>query len=323
MIKAEREREDRKREKELKEKQIRQKREARKKRFMEAAYDGNMTELNFLIADLNKELDDMYVEIDSFTRKPLDEAKRKEAHVSLIDCKDKNNNSALSEAASGGSADVVKFLLKGNADPNSRGMFGRTPIWRAAFAGHLNCVQILLENGADPRINSQDGQRVLDSTTNEQIVNLLTNWNIQLTERMLAQIDKHKLEFKREQMASLDAKKKAAHDELKKLTKMYDTVKNELFKCTSELQRLHDEYLLNEKMYGELIEKKELEKADVVLRYEDLREKTTKARISYKDLLEEVKKDKRSIKKSKGLTADPNNDDHDDDKYFLENSNYI
>ena len=42
----------------------------------------------------------------------------------------------------GGNVDVIKFLVEKGADPNSRGQFGRTPLYRAAFAGHLDAVQV-------------------------------------------------------------------------------------------------------------------------------------------------------------------------------------
>ncbi len=301
-IRIEREREERKRMKELKEKQMRQKREARKKKFLEAAYDGNFQELKFLISELEREMDSLGQDPDFKIK--LNDAKRKEVLLGLIDCKDKNSNTALSEACAGGSNEVCKFLLQGGANPNSRGVFGRTPLWRAAFSGHLNCVQVMLENGADPRIYSEDGQRVTDATTNQSIKDLIENWNIQLTDRMLAQIERHKMDFKREQLASLDSRKTLAHEEYTRVKKQYETCKNELYKCNAELQRLHDEYLMNEKLYGELIEKKENEKVDLKIKYDDLREKMTKARINYKDMLEEVKKEKKTIKKSKSITTD-------------------
>lgn len=320
MVKIERDREEKKRLKELKEKQIRQKREARKKKFIEAAYDGNMTEITYLIDDLQKELEELTLDQAGLIQ--IDEGKRKQAVLSLIDCRDKNNNTPLSEAAAGGNSDVVKFLLTHKANPNSRGMFGRTPIWRAAFAGHLNCVQLLLENGADPRLYTQDGQRSIDATTNETIRELLNNWNISLTERMLAQIEKHHKELKKEQIAGLDVRKRAARDEYVRVKREFEHVKNELFKVSRELQRLHDEYLLNEKMYGELIEKKEPERASLQVKYEDLREKVTKTRIAYKDLWYEIRNEKKDIKKAKLDEADTetkkttNSDDseNEDDK---------
>jgi hypothetical protein len=292
MIKMEQEREEKKRLKKLKEMEMKKKRENRRKKFMEAAYDGNLQELKFLINDLEKEL-----ETAQRDDKSIDEAKKKQAIIMLIDCKDSNNNTALSEAAAGGSAEVCKFLLTNNADPNSRGAFGRTPLWRSAFAGHLNCVQVLLENGADPRIYSTDGQRCVDAATQDNVKNLLDNWNIQLTMRMLEQIEKTRRELKQEQIASLESRKEEAEKEYLRITSQYELTKLELLKCNQELQRLHDEYLLNEHMYAPLIEKKESEKVDIQLRYEALREKSFKARINFKDLLAEFKKEKRTLTK--------------------------
>jgi hypothetical protein len=310
VIKMEQEREEKKRMKYLKEKMLRQKREARKKKFLDAAYDGNLQELNFLISDLEKELDTLAADQPQTA---LDNGVRKQTILNLLDGKDSNDNTALSEASAGGSIEVIKFLLKNNANPNSKGAYGRTPLWRSAFAGHLNCVQILLENGADPRIYSSDGQKPIDAATKDNIIDLFKNWNIQLTERMLQQIDKKNRELKQEQIQGLDTRKKAARLEYQHLNKEYELVKNELYKCNCELQRLNDEYLLNEQMYGPLIDKKESEKVSLQLKYETLKEKVVKSRISYKDLLKEVNKEKRKLKKAKTTTTNENDDDADDD----------
>ena len=48
----------------------------------------------------------------------------------MVDCEDANGNTPLSEAASGGQAEVIKLLLERGADVNSRGQFERTPIYR-------------------------------------------------------------------------------------------------------------------------------------------------------------------------------------------------
>ena len=37
-----------------------------------------------------------------------------------------------------------RLLLSLGADPNSVGQYGRTPLYRAAFAGHLDAVQVTL-----------------------------------------------------------------------------------------------------------------------------------------------------------------------------------
>ena len=60
----------------------------------------------------------------------------------LADCEDANKNTPLSEAAAGGSTGAIQMLLHYDARPNSKGAFGRTPLYRAAFAGHLETVQV-------------------------------------------------------------------------------------------------------------------------------------------------------------------------------------
>ena len=42
----------------------------------------------------------------------------------------------------GGHTDAIKFLLERGADPNKKGQFMRTPLYRAAFAGHLEACEV-------------------------------------------------------------------------------------------------------------------------------------------------------------------------------------
>lgn len=42
----------------------------------------------------------------------------------------------------GGHMETIKILIERGADPNSRGHFQRTPLYRAAFAGHLEACQV-------------------------------------------------------------------------------------------------------------------------------------------------------------------------------------
>jgi len=43
----------------------------------------------------------------------------------------------------GGHAKTIQLLIEQGADPNTRGQFQRTPLYRAAFAGHLDAGQPL------------------------------------------------------------------------------------------------------------------------------------------------------------------------------------
>ena len=42
----------------------------------------------------------------------------------------------------GGSTEAIQFLIDKGGNLNSIGRFGRSPLYRAAFAGHLDAVQV-------------------------------------------------------------------------------------------------------------------------------------------------------------------------------------
>ena len=44
----------------------------------------------------------------------------------------------------GGNVESIKFLLERGADPNKIGQFLRTPLYRAAFAGHLEACEVYI-----------------------------------------------------------------------------------------------------------------------------------------------------------------------------------
>ena len=62
--------------------------------------------------------------------------------LGLIDCTDANGNTPLSEAAAGGQPDTIQMLFKMGANPNTKGAFGRSPLYRAAFGGHIEAVKV-------------------------------------------------------------------------------------------------------------------------------------------------------------------------------------
>ena len=51
----------------------------------------------------------------------------------------------LNNIIDGGNADTIKMLLDRGANPNTQGQFKRTPLYRAAFAGHLEACQVNLK----------------------------------------------------------------------------------------------------------------------------------------------------------------------------------
>lgn len=191
----------------------------------------------------------------------------------------------------------------------------------------MNCVQVLLENGADPRLYSTDGQRCVDAATQPIVIEVLTNWNTALTDRMLDQMAKARETLVKQIESSLEARKREAKRQLDIVHSQFESCKRELYKCKCELQRLNDEYLIKPDMYGPLIDQKENERTKLNSDYEALREKEVKARIAYKDLLSEIKQERKELKRDDnkknqddGDISSANSsdsDDLDDTKVFV------
>eukprot|EP00931_Biecheleriopsis_adriatica_P008464 TRINITY_DN109649_c0_g1_i1.p1 TRINITY_DN109649_c0_g1~~TRINITY_DN109649_c0_g1_i1.p1 ORF type:complete len:585 (-),score=121.44 TRINITY_DN109649_c0_g1_i1:24-1778(-) len=96
-----------------------------------------------------------------------------------------HQTTALSEAACGGAAEVVRLLLRRRANPNVQGELGRSPLWRACYQGHAKVVSILLESGADPRIGNSENEVPIDIATSDDIIAVLRGWDTAHTDRLV------------------------------------------------------------------------------------------------------------------------------------------
>lgn len=64
------------------------------------------------------------------------------------------DRTALYQAAIGGCAKIIRFLIQKGVDVNARDWEAKTPLHFAADNGHIAAIRLLFENGAD--INAQD-----------------------------------------------------------------------------------------------------------------------------------------------------------------------
>ena len=85
-----------------------------------------------------------------------------DAHPDLLNAHfGKDQSSLLNTASFHKHIDVVKELLRRNADVNIFTAEHKTPLWDAADANSQDIVALLLEAGADPSIASSDGRTPL------------------------------------------------------------------------------------------------------------------------------------------------------------------
>lgn len=82
----------------------------------------------------------------------------------LIDQESRNiyGDQLLHAACVSGDIADVKFLLSLNADINSKGDMGYTPLHYAVEQDHIDVVRILLKSGADIFIKNADGELPYD-----------------------------------------------------------------------------------------------------------------------------------------------------------------
>ncbi|XP_071965660.1 IQ motif and ankyrin repeat domain-containing protein 1-like [Antedon mediterranea] len=215
MVKKEQERAELEREKE---EEIRRKKKAelkRRKRFLEAAFDGDTDELQIIVQEVEDEHKKSNIGSDV-----IGQAVRSRDLLNIINCEDANGNTALSEAAGGGNADTIRYLIEKGANVNSQGQFKRTPLYRCAFGGHLEVCQVLLECGADPRLYASDGATPEQIASVDAVVKLLQGWDITQTERLLEKIEKVNEERR-------EKEKKKREAEMQKLEKQIEAAEND------------------------------------------------------------------------------------------------
>ncbi|XP_025110079.1 putative IQ motif and ankyrin repeat domain-containing protein [Pomacea canaliculata] len=211
-----------------------QKAEERKRitRMLEAAFDGDVDGMKQILKEV--------VEVDNknnIGNDVIGKALRTRHLMSIIECEDANGNTPLSEAATAGHVESIKFLLENGADPNTKGQFQRTPLYRAAFAGHMEAVECLLQNGADPRLFAADGQTPEHVASVEAIAQLLSEWNISQTEVLLRKLEQAKERRAEEEKKEQEAETLKLENQVEQAEKEFETAQKKLNKAYQELER--------------------------------------------------------------------------------------
>uniref|UniRef100_A0A8C4TBX0 Uncharacterized protein n=1 Tax=Erpetoichthys calabaricus TaxID=27687 RepID=A0A8C4TBX0_ERPCA len=178
--------------------------EKRNKRFLDAAFEGEVGEILAILKEV-AELDLKNGTLSDDTRM----LQRLRNRLNIINCADANGNTPLSEAAAGGHPEAITLLIENGADINTKGAFGRTPLYRAAFGGHLRAVQTLLQFGADPRIYANDASTPEQVSSFDSVVKTLRDWDISITESMLEKMEAEKQRREAEERKQKKAFQKA------------------------------------------------------------------------------------------------------------------
>lgn len=82
------------------------------------------------------------------------------------------------------------FFIQNGAFINSIGQHHRTPIYRAAFAGHFDVVKTLLEHGGDPRFLDSDGVTAAQIAALPEIKQSIEEWDVSHTDVLLEKLEK-------------------------------------------------------------------------------------------------------------------------------------
>ncbi|XP_066303591.1 IQ motif and ankyrin repeat domain-containing protein 1-like [Branchiostoma lanceolatum] len=218
----------------------RQREEAkRRKRLLEAAFDGDNDEILTILKEVE--------ELDNKNNVPHDMMGRtlRAKHIlNMVECEDANNNTPLSEAAGGGQATTIKLLIEKGADPNTIGQFQRTPLYRAAFGGHLAAIEMLLQYGADPRLFASDGATPEQVAANDDVAQILREWDISQTEKLVEKIEAEKERRREEEQKRHEEECNKLENEVSVVEKQNDAKQKQLKTAYEELEKRifeHDE----------------------------------------------------------------------------------
>ncbi|XP_054375032.2 IQ motif and ankyrin repeat domain-containing protein 1 isoform X3 [Pongo abelii] len=204
----------------------------RRRRLLDAAFDGDVGEIRAVLKEVEQLLTREGVGHDEAGK-----ARRLQRRVALVECEDGHGNTPLSEAAAGGQPLAIQLLAELGASPNSKGAFGRTPLYRAAFGGHLAAVEVLLKLGADPRVYAEDGSTPEQVASLDTVVSVLRSWDLSLTEAMLQNMEAE--QQRRAQEAQRH--KEAEAERCGSMTLKVQQLAREQQQCHEELQQAYCE----------------------------------------------------------------------------------
>lgn len=174
---------------------------------------------------------------------------------SAVEASDGHGNTLISEAAAGGSSSTVTKLIALGADPNSKGEFGRTPLWRASFLGKSEVIRPLLEGGGDPRLMNESGELPVHVASDPSIKVLLESWDLSRTDLLVGEfLQKREQKFAQEAAEKLAALN-SAESALVLAQKTYDSAQQTLLYARGELEKRITEYdtCVEEKRSAEIV----------------------------------------------------------------------
>jgi hypothetical protein len=155
--------------------------------------------------------------------------------------KDQQGNFAVGEAAVNGQTAIVKLLIeKYDADPNCRGQFDRTPLWRASYNSHVDCIKTLLSLGADPRLQAQ-AQLPTDIASGDAL-KVLKEWDVSKTDAILRDRDAALKRAAEKQKAEMEQELSQLQKKTELAKTQYEAAQKRLVHAKQEFERRVFEY---------------------------------------------------------------------------------
>eukprot|EP00439_Symbiodinium_sp_Y106_P086914 s101_g36.t3 len=159
-----------------------------------------------------------------------------------VDAADAAGITALSEAAAAGKAETAQLLLDRKANPNTRGEFSRTPLWRAAYSRQSDLVPLLLEAGGDPRLRDDDGQTPADVCAQDELCELLAAWDVSRTDELVEDFQEWAAELQRQEQHRQREAMRSVEEAFEAAAKAYEAAQMILAKAKAQMRNREKEY---------------------------------------------------------------------------------